>query len=188
MSLYDYANGDPINMVDPRGRLAQSGHFYTVYAVARAAGVPQERAFRLAYYAQLPDQVDAFDAKAAYISVQEQSLKNKGKDTANRISRGYIPGASTADVQELSDRRDHMATIQAGFHFLLPGGATNSQINIAYAIKTGALDNDWQNGFAIHALGDVGAHTMDPEQKGSPVWNSKATLGSSLVGYSQGVG
>ncbi len=193
MGLYDYAGGDPINFVDPRGRYAQSGHFYTVYAVALGAGVPQEKAFRLAYYAQLPDQVDEFDASAAYKGVLKQDALIVGKNYANAQSFGLIPGASAADMQELRDRNDHLVTIQAGLHSLLPGGATNAQINaartnLAYAINSGSLDNDWQVGFAIHALGDAFAHTMDPSQKGSIKWNSNQGLGSSLIGYPLGLG
>ena len=39
------------------------GHFYTVYYVCLAAGIPDAEAARLSFYAQLPDELTEFDAR-----------------------------------------------------------------------------------------------------------------------------
>jgi RHS repeat-associated protein len=50
--------------IDSSGYFNESGHFYSVYIAAIAAGKPESEAYTLAYYAQYPDQVDLLDALA----------------------------------------------------------------------------------------------------------------------------
>src|SRR5262249_16870974 len=55
------------NDVDPLGLWGPSGHFYTVFAMARLAGMSYERALTLAYYAQYADEHMSTDAVAGFI-------------------------------------------------------------------------------------------------------------------------
>src|SRR6185437_15067501 len=68
MSLhhYLYAYGNPTLYVDRTGYYNETGHYYTTYYVALKVGYSIEEAHRIAYMAQLPDQIGSYDAHSRY--------------------------------------------------------------------------------------------------------------------------
>ena len=63
--LYQSEESNPVGHLYPSGMYDAAGHFYTVYMVAISSGMSPAKAYELAYFAQLPDQVEDFDAVSA---------------------------------------------------------------------------------------------------------------------------
>ena len=59
---YTLGYGNSLKFVDPDGRFAAAGHYYTVLLAADAAGFSRNRAPKMALYAQLPDEIASLDA------------------------------------------------------------------------------------------------------------------------------
>lgn len=163
-NLYAYVNQNPLNRIDRTGLWAEAGHFYTTYAVALAAGLSQQRAFALAYYSQLPDEVADFEA----IEVVEEAGKALGvlamEKELSRKTFGFFSGPTTAQMDSAVDRVVNLSNIQYGLHFLTgkdEAGIAKARSSLVSAIKDGRFSSDWELGFAIHTLGDAYAHTYN---------------------------
>ena len=61
-NAYVGLNANPMANVDPTGRYAEAGHYYTTYIVARETGYNHQEALTLALYSQLPDEIGTYDA------------------------------------------------------------------------------------------------------------------------------
>ena len=60
----------------------EAGHFYTVYLVALAVGFDDVTAFRIAFYAQMPDEVHELDATAVALDAAQAVVLNWGVEQA----------------------------------------------------------------------------------------------------------
>ena len=147
---YLYANANPTRYVDPTGRYAEAGHYYTTYYVALRTGFSNADAQKLAFYSQLPDEADRLDA----MSVQSDAL---GAEMIANLAR-----AEGAFVPELvHTRRDN---IQQNMHSLTGGIASVETRKAIEAIRQASGDLA-TTGILIHRLGDSFAH-RDPNSGG----------------------
>jgi hypothetical protein len=141
-NLYLPESANPISHRDPSGLYDMDGHFYTTYMTAIAAGLSVKDAYELAYYSQMPDQIDDYAAPEQAIAVGSSLLKG-----------------GTVD----QDRVNWMMDVHMLQHSLFDG--TVAEVNARRAclkklIKEGGLSN-WAKGFLIHALGDAYGHTRN---------------------------
>ena len=156
-NLYAYVMQNPWTMFDAEGLYAEAGHFYTTYAVAIAAGMDQSRAYRVAYYSQLPDEAAQFDAI--------DQTKHASKAVGHPVQQmwRHLTGDKAGTEAAGKAVRD-MTNVHRKLHFLRgsdDGQIKGSREGLAGAIKGGSFKEDWQLGFAIHTLGDTYAHTKD---------------------------
>jgi hypothetical protein len=107
-----------------------AGHYYTVYFVLLAAGLEPVMAKTLAFYAQMPDQVDELDATSAGVDMM----------------------VSVRDAPVLRDIQ-----IQMGLHALTGGDAEQETAGRATRLKSAPLGS-FEFGLALHAYGDSYAH------------------------------
>lgn len=114
---------------DPSGLYNEAGHFFTVFIVAKLAGKNDADAFRLAYYAQLPDQAEFMEAIWSARHADEDMGK-KVFDCIHSLHGGDAEASRTRRKQ----LRDYL---KSNF----------SRLNV------------WQKGIILHALGDAYAHT-----------------------------
>jgi len=132
----------------PVGQLAAwgpAGHYYTVYYVLLAAGVPNETAQRLAFFAQMPDEVDELDAVSA------------GRSYVNwrKTKNDVFPGTDAAKgVQKEIDR---CLNVQRGLHCLTGADSWTETVTRRNIIEQ-CGDDRFVFGLALHALGDSYAH------------------------------
>jgi RHS repeat-associated protein len=156
MNLYGFVGNGPNNSFDYLGLYQEAGHFYTAYAVAVASGAfTATEAFKLAYYAQLPDEVSAFDAITAGLATQLRSHQDIIQDYLQTDFPWYFrvpPEHVTAFGRD----------VQQWLHSLHGGNAQAVQRRracLAKMLRRGDLAT-WQKGFIIHALGDAFSHTF----------------------------
>ncbi len=113
----------------PRG-WGVAGHYYTVYFVLLAAGLDPVMAKQLAFFAQMPDQVDELDATSA------------GEDLMLSFRRAPM-------------LRDYQ--VQMGLHALTGGDAETETATRAKRLKNAVLGS-FEFGLGLHAYGDSYAH------------------------------
>lgn len=166
--------------LDPRipSRWEEVGHYYTVYYVLFAAGVRDDLARRIAFYAQMPDEISDLDAVRAGLSMattdmpvgfaewlREQTIGrmedaylwvNNGFASMLPYGGGYmghrVPPRAFEDFNRGLD-------VQAGLHALngRPAEAeTARRLRILQTIDPVA--NTMEFGLALHAFGDSYAH------------------------------
>lgn len=129
---YTYSYANPTTFVDPDGRFAESGHYYTVLYTAKLIGYNNADAKKLAYYAQLPDEVDQLDAT----NVQIDRLGSPG-------NLGHI---------------QHRDLVQQAFHSLTGAKHGQNETNITIDVIKEAKDDLAITGLLLHRLGDTFAH------------------------------
>lgn len=130
-----------------------AGHYYTVYYVLLAAGVPDETAKMLAFFAQMPDEVSELDAVSAGRSyVNWRNVKND-----------VLPGTQASrDVQKEIDR---CLNVQRGLHCLTGADSWTETVARRNIIEQ-CGDDRFVFGLALHALGDSFAHRqLDNERR-----------------------
>jgi len=140
---YQYTSSAPIGRIDGSGLWDVAGHFWTAFILARCTGQDVDKALELAYYTQLPDRVDDFNAVPAGRALEGDALAISGpKLTAQQ--RQYL-----LDVQEV-------------LHSLHGGDAAaveKRQRCLEKLYNKGRESmSPWQRGFLFHALGDSFAH------------------------------
>ena len=156
LNKYLYGYGNPGIFVDPDGRYAESGHYYTVFLAAKAAGYETNRALKIALYAQLPDEVGSLDA------INQQVANVTGSNGLNEynLKQPISPGQQyigSAQVEtkwvpnELS--RDN---VQRGIHQLTGGGSVSGTNRSRRALTSAKSDE--AAGIAAHGLGDSYSH------------------------------
>jgi len=132
----------------PAGELSAwgpAGHYYTTYYVLLAAGVPGETAGRLAFFAQMPDEVSELDAVSA------------GRSYFNwrKVKNGVLPGTKAAS--EVQREIDRCLNVQRGLH-CLTGADSRAETVARRNILAQCGDDPFVLGLALHALGDSYAH------------------------------
>jgi RHS repeat-associated protein len=131
-NLLGFVGNNAVGTFDPNGLWQEDGHFYTVYAVARANKLTDPKAFELAYYAQYPDEDFRYDA----------------------ITAGW-------NLHLRSPNREFHMLIQTVLHSLHGGNADDARRwrdCLSKMIRNAQLE-PWKRGLLIHALGDAFAHT-----------------------------
>jgi hypothetical protein len=127
-----------------------AGHFYTVYWVSRMSGVSDSTAERLAFYAQMPDQVIDLDAAQQGFAWARSAL---------------YPGGSIRDRKVGGETRfdNSIYHIQAGLHCLnhREYKAESARREAILRKLPNDLFRDFSFGLGLHALGDSYAHRND---------------------------
>ena len=144
LNKYLYANASPARFVDPTGKYAEEGHYYTTYYVALRVGYSNEEAAKLALFSQLPDEVGTYDAVNAAVGAAVRHMQSTA-------------GANTADqMVEVPQPELGLVPVQRGMHALsgLPGDKETA-ITVRAIRKSSDLAT---LGVLIHRLGDTFAH------------------------------
>ena len=134
---YVYCGSSAPNGADPTGLWQENGHFFTVYMVARSAGMNHKDAYALAYYSQLPDELNRTDAKT------------KGVEHATR----------GLEHLELGDLAESWRQDVNNYLHSLHGGDIQKRRECLIAMLKDETLKTWERGFVLHALGDAFAHT-----------------------------
>ena len=159
-NLYQLEGSGPADHVDPTGLYDESGHFWTTYMVAIAAGRSKDQAYRLAYYSQLPDQVPDYDAVAngEKVLAEREALTNAG---------GYMGKEALEKLMKQLPQDEIWAQWVYNWQHSLHGGGPAQVTQRRTALKTliqshangqGWAGEDWAVGLLIHAYGDAYAH------------------------------
>jgi RHS repeat-associated protein len=131
-NLFLYACASPTDVLDPDGLYGDDGHYYATYIAARVCGhLTPARAYRLAYYAQLPDQHWRYDAINAGI----RWFLNVGLNDFPLDVQNWLHSLHGGNPDQVRARQDCLKKL----------------------ISDGKL-KEWEKGFVIHALGDAYAH------------------------------
>jgi hypothetical protein len=125
-----------------------AGHYYTVYFVMLAAGVDDLTAGRLAFYAQMPDQVKELSATAAGIDLVVTRAKSKVLDPFDR---------SQANLPSRLERIGRDYEVQQGLH-ALTGGPSMAETQIRAGHLRSLPFGSFPFGIALHPYGDSFAH------------------------------
>jgi RHS repeat-associated protein len=136
-NVFAFVSNNAISQFDARGLYGESGHFYTTYIVAMAAKNDEKLAYELAYYSQLPDEYDTYNARGALNPLNNPWFAF-GTGWAWNIQREL----HSLHGSPAKDRRQCLKKMIMG--------------------KCGAPLKTWEKGFVIHAFADSYAHT-DPE-------------------------
>jgi hypothetical protein len=154
--------GTPCRLAD-HGRTPRcwgvAGHYYTAYFVLMAAGLGNRKAYQMAFYAQMPDQVDELDATSAGIDIYSRSA-----------SVGMFGGAyrqPSADAM-MAMMRDY--DVQQGLH-CLTGAKSDEETQRRRGVLESADQGSFEFGLAIHPFGDSFAHRVlnDPTRMYGPM-------------------
>jgi hypothetical protein len=131
-----------------------AGHYYTAYFILLAAGVDNATAAQMAFFAQMPDQVDELDATSAGIEYM-----------AITTNSGQYGGPSFYDARALARDLD----VQMGLHSLTGRGSTE-ETKLRRERLEGADFGSFEFGLAIHPYGDSFAHRRlgDPSRMYAP--------------------
>ncbi|MDN3689781.1 SpvB/TcaC N-terminal domain-containing protein [Cyclobacterium jeungdonense] len=179
INLYSYVKNNPVTIKDPTGMYGEAGHFYTVYYVSLAAGFDHDTAFRNAFYAQLPDEVEELDAVSVQRDlveasvnplIQADSLLERASSMLWDAQRAFIyessggqydvgpssPGEREMEFARLTNRRDN---IQRGLHVLT--GESSAAERRFRSSEVGRLTpGTLEFGLNLHAFGDSYAHSQ----------------------------
>jgi RHS repeat-associated protein len=136
---YSYVRNNPLTVIDPTGFYEAAGHFYTPFILAIAAGMPPERAFKIAYYSQYPDQHRETSAYRGPISFVFDSIFHHRRLTNAQVYLHSLNGKRGVDV-------DHVRT---ALHDVI----ANKNVS------------DETRGIAAHPFGDAFAHTKEVSNK-----------------------
>lgn len=139
-NAYAYVSANPARLVDRTGAWGEEGHYYTVYLVALAAGFPSRYAFQAAFFAQLPDEVKALEAKPA------------GFRVANPYPYGDLFGGSNIS-------RADIPIIQGGGH-ALTGGSSAAEQQFRYEQSSQYSPLSYVFGLSLHPFGDAYSHQV----------------------------
>jgi hypothetical protein len=121
-----------------------AGHYYTSYFVLLAAGVDHPTAAQMAFYAQMPDQVDELDAT-------ERGIDFFNQGEAMGMAGGFNPVGMNQQVLDLN--------VQMGLHSLT-GRDSAEETELRRARLAAADFGSFEFGLAIHPYGDSFAHRM----------------------------
>jgi len=150
VNVFNACRNDMVDKTDFLGMYEPDGHFYAVFAVARMNGISASDSFRLAYYAQYPDQTIRYNAVNQGFRLQ----------TANRN-----PGPRELELRAFKV-----------LHSLHGGNAADAERwrRCLLAMSKDESLQDWQRGLVLHSLGDAFAHTRKQgDQYGPPTGHGR---------------
>ena len=145
-SLYAYSRNSPLRYVDPSGRYAEAGHYYTVYFLSLAAGFSPATAYRNAAFAQMPDEAHQLDAFSQQVDTLASCLSLAGGSP------------SMAQVQAYADTVDRRNLVQQRIHALTGGSSASEQAKTRDALLK-ATPGTVEFGLLLHRFGDSYAHS-----------------------------
>ncbi len=129
------------------------GHYYTVYYVLFAAGVRDDLARQIAFYAQLPDEVSELDATRAGYSFAATSLALSASMSSTYAMMHQAPRSFDDLTRSLN--------IQRGLHALTGGNCeTETTRRTGILRNINPVQNPLDFGLALHAFGDSYAHRV----------------------------
>jgi RHS repeat-associated protein len=131
---YLYVSNRPIVFADYTGAYEELGHYYTVLYVALAAGFDAGTAKRMAFFAQLPDEISELDA------------------LQSSISFAFSPFPA---LEKNSKRID---VVNEGIHALTGRSSKLERSETAAALRRFDA-NSVEFNFLLHRLGDTYGHT-----------------------------
>lgn len=136
MDHYRFCGGNSLAYVDAWGMYQANVHFYATYQMAISAGLSEEDARELAYYAEYPDEVDELDA----------------------IHQGKVGWPFWASETEAN----WMHRTQMSFHQLNGQPVVYETSHVRDCLRKIFCDSNtpWEKGFALHALGDSYSHIV----------------------------
>jgi len=130
---------------DPDGLHNEAGHFFTVYGVARAVGFNEKDAMILAFYTQLPDEIEELDA-----------IANFSLNRSRRLRFQTIPYPYHNELKYLEEYRSLYTN--SIFHALTGGDAEHEQALTAdLIIQFTELE---KVGLLLHRFGDSFSHQV----------------------------
>jgi|CXWL01.1.fsa_nt_gi RHS repeat-associated protein len=129
LNKYLYGYGNPGSFVDPDGRYAEGGHYYTAFIAAKEAGYTTESALKVALYAQLPDEVGSLEA-------------------INQVTGNIMGNRSSSSL--------NVKNVQGAGHGIT--GLQSFPITNAARDVLVHADSDEAAGLAAHLLGDAYSH------------------------------
>ncbi|MEX8518449.1 MAG: SpvB/TcaC N-terminal domain-containing protein [Leptothrix sp. (in: b-proteobacteria)] len=138
-NAYASVRCNPMLFVDTNGKWAELGHYYTVLLTSLAVGKDLDSSLKLAFYAQLPDEVANTDAVAnAPMSILSNLVGGSDKGTPRAVQVGLHALTGMGSADETSFRRERVQK----------------------------SDYDFELGAALHAFGDSYSHRrLDDESK-----------------------
>lgn len=176
----------PRMALDPRvpACWGEAGHYYTVYFCALAAGIGDPIAYRLAFWAQMADEIEDLDAVPAGIAMAWEDVRSLPADMIargeaflggleNAILRQVMGGTPFLDSPPLlrpevprferSDAYFRWLDVQKGLHALTGRtceAETRRRIEISLSYRPLA-GQEFEFGLSLHPLGDSFAHRDD---------------------------
>ena len=134
-NLYGFVGNATIQSVDVLGLWQEGGHFYTIFAAAIAKGYAPREAYRLAYFAQLPDEIADYSAYDGVMKWSEERMFE------NHWFHDVQQVLHSLHGQDVKKRRDCLR-------------------NLLQDPSLKPIDR----GLLLHAFGDAYAHTyVDPK-------------------------
>lgn len=159
-------------------RWEEAGHYYTVYYVALACGLPNDDAMRIAFWTQFPDEVSELDAVKAGFDMPRAARDQVGawlyEDTGIRESiEQFVVGLNNDIVNAMGLPGGHMTYVKAepykdlqvnldvqrGLHCLTGANWDDETSRRAWASgKADLSDGYFEFGMSLHCFGDSYAH------------------------------
>jgi RHS repeat-associated protein len=142
VNLYTYVHDNPLVFMDPNGKAAHAGHYRSVYLAALVVGYEPDVAAKMAFYAQMPDQVKELDAAEAGKNFFLSSIaKNAGSNMKQAMFENAV-------------------TIQAGGHSIT-GDVAEFERNRRREIVLSQNPGSALHGAALHAFSDAFFHERE---------------------------
>lgn len=158
LAAVSYATGHKPPLLSPNTRYPVLrwgivGHYYTVFFVAMAAGLDRVTAARLAFFAQMPDEVVELDACVAGEEIINGAARVEVATYTTVLAARALRGEIAGDRGGASARE-----IQTGLHCLTGGDSFAETAYRTYTLETINRALHWEYGLALHAFGDSFAH------------------------------
>lgn len=141
----------------------EAGHYYTVYFVALACGVPNDDAMRIAFWTQFPDEVSELDAVKAGIKMAVNGATTGMEIAAYQQSGGFFWSDQTDRLARRIDEteRDNQVNldVQKGLHCLTGGDCELESRKREEISRKASLERGFfEFGLSLHSFGDSFAH------------------------------
>jgi hypothetical protein len=143
-----------------------SGHYYTTYFLLAAAGVPFGDAYHMAFWGQVPDQVNILDATWLGINYKTENLFSDPEPSDVNFTEDEYEELFPLLVRDLVKKypTNYEIIIQKGLHCLNGNHAAHEQTYRAHVLRSVPF-NTPQFGIAMHAFGDSFAHERKNKDK-----------------------
>jgi RHS repeat-associated protein len=139
-NLYGFVSNKPVQSIDVLGMYEEDGHFYTSFILATIAGYSHDDAFALAFYTQLPDELDRLSAL----------------------------GSLDSNIRkELSSGRKHLHRLQNYLHSLHGDDVESRRECLKRLLQDPELSL-MERGLLLHAFGDSYSHAYAVSMIGEP--------------------
>ena len=187
---YGYVRGSPTRLTDRTGLYEEGGHYYTVYAVALAAGLSADVARRVAIFAQAPDEIAELDAATRgyqMLLAAAHRLSQRGEDASAQDKNP--PAVLLHDPSGSDKTLEEGTAVQRGGHALTGRPAEDERAyrgGLVLSTKPGTV----AHGFAVHAYGDAFTHTrvtrFDPLYGGTFIEDPSPRQWEPPLGHGEG--